>query len=83
MYELNVSDFRKNMASALNRASQGEEVLVRRGRQAFAIVPVESKDLGINPDLQARLNKARDEYRRGQVVTLKTHDDIDRYFESL
>ena len=37
----------------------------------------------ITPDLQAKLDKAREEIHSGQCITLKTHDDIDYYFASL
>lgn len=37
----------------------------------------------ITPALQARLDKAREEIRNGQCVTLKTHEDVDKYFASL
>ena len=37
----------------------------------------------ITPDLQAKLDKAREEILSGQCITLKSHDDIDCYFASL
>lgn len=37
----------------------------------------------ITPDLQAKLDKAREEIHSGQCITLKSHDDIDNYFASL
>lgn len=33
----------------------------------------------ITPDLQAKLDKAREEIHSGQCITLKSHDDIDNY----
>lgn len=37
----------------------------------------------ITPDLQAKLDKAREEIHREQCIILKSHDDIDCYFASL
>ena len=37
----------------------------------------------ITSDLQAKLDKAREEIHSGQCITLKSHDDIDNYFASL
>ena len=37
----------------------------------------------ITPNLQAKLDKAREEILSGQCITLKSHDDIDCYFASL
>ncbi len=37
----------------------------------------------ITPALQEKLDKAREEIRNGQCVTLRSHEDIDKYFASL
>ena len=43
-----------------------------------------SKDPELSLDeINAEIEKARKEYKEGKGVSLKTHEDIDRYFESL
>lgn len=37
----------------------------------------------ISPELQAKLDQARAEIQAGQCIVLKSHEDIDKYFESL
>lgn len=37
----------------------------------------------ITPDLQAKLDKAREEIHSGLCTTLKSHDDINKYFTRL
>ena len=37
----------------------------------------------ITPDLQAKLNKTREDIHNGQCITLKSHDDIENYFAGL
>jgi antitoxin (DNA-binding transcriptional repressor) of toxin-antitoxin stability system len=83
MNTMTVSGFRRNMAAAFNKAAEGENVMVRRGTQVFAIVPVSDDELTITPELQAKIDKARAEIKSGKCVTLKSHEDIDRYFDSL
>ena len=39
--------------------------------------------LTITPAMAAKIEKARKEYKEGKGVSLKNHEDIDRYFESL
>lgn len=80
---MTVSGFRRNMAAAFNKAAEGENVMVRRGTQVFAIVPVSDDELTITPELQEKIDKARAEIKSGKCVTLKSHEDIDRYFDSL
>lgn len=50
MNTITVSNFRKNMAAAFNKAAEGEEVMVRRGTQLFAIIPIQENDITINKD---------------------------------
>lgn len=65
-------------------ADQGEKVIIRRSRkQAYTLVPVEDDDFTITPELQARIDQARAEIKAGNCVTLKSHADIDAYFDSL
>ena len=41
------------------------------------------RSLAITPELAAKIEKTRQEYRDGKTISLKTHEDIDRYFESM
>ena len=71
------------MASSFDRVDAGEHVFIRRKNQLYTIVPVSDDDLTITPELAAKIEKARQEYREGKTICLKTHEDIDRYFESM
>lgn len=82
MSTMTVSDFRNNMAAAFNRAAEGEDVKIKRGSLIFSIV-LDGNEKKISPELQAKLDKAREEYRKGNCISLNSHEDIDKYFESL
>lgn len=76
--------FRRKQAHALDLADKGEKVIIRRGRrQAYTITPVCDEDTEVTPELQAEIDQAREEYRTGKCIVLKTHEEIDRYFDSL
>ena len=84
MTSLSFSDFRKNMASSFDLVDAGERVFVNRGSQrTYAIIPVEDGDLTITPALAAKIEKARKEFREGKTISLKIHEDIERYFDSM
>ena len=65
------------------KADNGEQVLIRRKNEIYALVKVGREDLMITPELQARIDKAREEIKSGKCVTLKSSEDIDAYFDSL
>ena len=83
MTQLTVRDFRSQMASSFDRVDAGEHVFIRRKNQLYTIVPVSEDDLAITPELAAKIEKARQEYREGKTISLKTHEDVDKYFESM
>lgn len=83
MTQLTVRDFRSQMASSFDLVDAGERVFIRRKNQLYTIVPVSEDDLTITPELAAKIEKARQEYHEGKTISLKTHDGVDRYFESM
>lgn len=83
MTQLTIRDFRSQMASSFDRVDAGEHVFIRRKNQLYTIVPVSEYDLTITPKLAAKIEKARQEYRDGKTISLKTHEDVDKYFESM
>ena len=83
MTQLTVRDFRSQMASSFDRVDAGEHLFIRRKNQLYTIVPVSEDDLTITPELAAKIEKARQEYRDDKTISLKTHEDVDKYFESM
>ncbi len=83
MEALSVREYRNNLAASFTKADNGEQVLIRRKNETYALVNVGRADLMINPKLQARMDKAREEIKYGKCVTLKSSEDIDAYFDSL
>lgn len=83
MEALSVREYRNNLAASFTKADNGEQVLIRRKNEIYALVKVGREDLMITPELQARIDKAREEIKSGMCVTLKSSEDIDAYFDSL
>ena len=83
MEALSVREYRNNLAASFTKADNGEQVLIRRKNEIYALVKVGREDLMITPELQARIDKAREETKSGKCVTLKSSEDIDAYFDSL
>ena len=83
MEALSVREYRNNLAASFTKADNGEQVLIRRKNEIYAVVKVGREDLMITPELQARIDKAREEIKSGKCVTLKSREDIDAYFDSL
>mgnify|MGYP000870485297 FL=1 len=77
-------EFRNQQAYVFDLADKGEIVIISRSRkQAYTLVPVADDDLAITPELQTRIDQARAAIEAGNCITLKTHEDIEKYFNSL
>lgn len=83
MNTMTVRDFRTNLSANFDRVDAGERILVRRRNRVYTIIPVEEDDLTITPELQAKIDKARQEYKEGKTITVRTHEELDAFFESL
>lgn len=83
MDTMTVRDFRTNLAANFDRVDAGERILVRRRNRVYTIVPVEDDDLTITPELQAKIDKARQEYKEGKTITCRPHEELDAFLESL
>ena len=83
MTQLTVRDFRSQMATSLDRVDAGEHVFIRRKNQLYTIIPVHDDELTITSELATKIEKARQEFRDGKTISLKSHEDVDRYFEEM
>lgn len=83
MEALNIRDFRSNLANSFNRAEQGENVLIRRKNEIYALVRVGREDLMISPELQERIDQARLAYREGRTTGAASHESLDNLLNSL
>lgn len=79
---LSVVDFRKRLGTSLDRVDAGERVIFRRKGHLYMVIPAYGSN-AISPELSAKIEKARKEYREGKTIDLNTHEDVDRYFESM
>ncbi len=76
--------FRSQQAHVFDLADKGEIIIIRRGRkQAFTLVPIDDDDLTITPELQAKIDKAREEYRLGNYISCSTNEELQAYLDSL
>lgn len=65
MQVINTREFRANQKKYYDLATK-EKVIIRRGRQSFALVHVEDDELTVTPELQVKIDKARAEIRAGK-----------------
>lgn len=75
MLVISSREFRDKQAEYMDRADNGEQIIVQRGRdKAYAITPVKSSDIYVNTQILS------EDFITGQQVREKVHQHIDKLF---
>ena len=84
MTALSLSDFRNNMASSLDRVDAGEFVFINRGtKKRYAIILMDDDDLSITPQMAAKIEKARREYKDGKTRKFEDAAAVQKWMDEL
>lgn len=83
MEALSVREFRNHLSVSLDRVDAGESVFIRRNNKIYVILPTEESDLTVSPDLQSRINKARQEYLEGKSLVFANAHEAQQWMDSL
>lgn len=83
MEALSVRDYRNNLAASFARADQGERVLIRRKNQIYALISVGKEDLMITPELQKRIDKARQDFKEGKTLHFDNAESLHKWMDEL
>jgi antitoxin (DNA-binding transcriptional repressor) of toxin-antitoxin stability system len=76
MVVVSSSEFRKNQKAFLDRAEQGESIVIERGERAYALVPISDDDVYYTPEMEARILKSIKEAEEGNKIVLNSAEDI-------
>lgn len=81
-------DFRANQSRYIGSALRGEDVVLKSRLGSVRLVPVAEEEVAdtrneITPALARKIAKARKEMRESKTIRLSTHEEIDRFFDSL
>ncbi len=75
MLVISSREFRDKQAEYMDRADNGEQIIVQRGRdKAYAITPVKSSDIYINTQVLS------EDFVSGEEIKERVHQHIDKLF---
>jgi hypothetical protein len=84
MITVSAREFRSNQASIFDKADGGEKIIIRRGKkQAYTLVPVYDEDMDITPQLQAKIEQARQEYKEGKTLRFESAEEVQKWMDEL
>ena len=77
-------EFTTRSDQAFDLADKGEKVIIRRGRRrAYRLIPFTEESSGITPELQAKSDRAREEYRRGETLHFESKEEMHAWLDAL
>lgn len=85
METLSLTRFRANMTAALSKVDEGQGVMLKSKKRLYKIVPVneEVNDNVITPELQSRIDRARENHRNGNVTCCHNLTELHSFLDSL
>lgn len=83
METLSVRDYRNNLAASFDMADNGQSVIIKRRNRLYALTCIGQDTSMMTPELQQRIDEARQAYREGNVVSCKTKEELNSFLNSL
>lgn len=82
MTVVSARDFRANQSKYIGMAFDGEEVFLTSRIGRVKLAP-QYDDNVITPKLQKKIDAARKAFREGKCITIRTHEEMDEFLNSL
>jgi len=84
MIVISSREFREKQAEYMDRADNGEQVIVQRGKnKAYSITPVTDEDLYFTPRMMARIKESIQQVNAGKGVAINTQAELKSFLDSL
>lgn len=84
MIQVTSREFRERQASLFDLADKGEQVIIRRrGKASYMLTPVRDSDFTITPELEKKIEEARQQFRNGETISCKNAEEAIKFLESL
>lgn len=84
MVQVTSREFRDKQASLFKLADSGEQVVIkRRGKVSYMLTPVHDSDFVVTPELERKIEKARQDFREGKTISCRTKEELHNFLESL
>lgn len=79
MLVISSREFRQNQKEYFDRADQGEQIIVQRGKnKAYALTPVSENDLYFNAEMISKITQSIKEVGKGETKMVSTPDEVSK-----
>lgn len=84
MKEITAAEFRNKQAQYLDMVDNGEQIVVSRGkRRKYVLTPVSDEDMYFSPEMVQKIERSKEQIKKGKVTKIKGAGELDKFLESL
>ena len=77
MLVISSREFRQNQRIYFEKADNGEQIIVQRGKdKSYALTPISQDDVYFNVEMVEKIKESLDQVKQGKVKTVTTTDEI-------
>lgn len=77
-------EFREKQAEYMDRADNGEQIIVQRGKnKAYSITPITEDDLYFTPAMLAKIEVSIKQAEEGKTTTVRGSEELKQFLGSL
>jgi len=77
MLVISSREFRQNRKMYFERADQGEQIIVQRGKdKSYALTPIGEEDIYFNAEMVKRIKESMDQVESGKTKKITTPEQI-------
>ncbi len=77
MLVISSREFRQNQRMYFDKADQGEQIIVQRGKdKSYALTPVGEDDIYFNEKMIKRIKKSANQVRNGEYIEISSAKEI-------
>ena len=77
MLVISSREFRQNQKVYFEKADNGEQIIVQRGKdKAYILQPISNDDMYFNPEMIKKLKLSIEQARKGQVTSVDSPEGV-------
>ena len=81
--EVTSREFRDNQKSYLERAKEGNTIILRKKTDSFVITHVESEEIRLSPEMENKIERAKMQAKKGNIKRISGKEELTAYLDSL
>ena len=81
--EVTSREFRDNQKSHLERAKEGNTIILRKKTDSFVITHVESEEIRFSSEMESKIERAKKQAKKGNIKRITGKEELAAFLNNL